>query len=232
MVWFHGGGWVIGSIDTHDSVGRRLAAGAGCIVVSVGYRLAPEHRYPAAVEDAWSATAWLAANAGAWGGDTTRLAVGGDSAGGNLAAVVALRARASGLVLAAQQLVYPVTDCDFETASYRRNSTGMGLTEAAMRWYWDHYVPDPQRRKEPDASPLRALDLAGVAPALVVVCDLDPLHDEGVAYARKLEAAGVPVRLSVYEGMIHGFIRMAAVMRRSKDLTDELAAHLRESFRH
>ena len=230
VVYLHGGGWVVGSLDTHDSVCRRLADGAGCAVVAVDYRLAPEHRYPAAVEDAWNATRWLVERGGELGLDTERLAVAGDSAGGNLAAVVALKARDAGIPLRLQVLVYPVTDADLETSSYVGNATGYGLTRSAMAWYWDHYCPDPERRLEADASPLRAPSLAGTAPALVVTCELDPLVDEGEAFARRLEAEGVPVTLVRYAGMIHGFARMYAVIDRSHELADQVTGALREAF--
>lgn len=229
VLWFHGGGWVVGSLETLDVTCRRLAQASGCALVSVDYRLAPEHRYPAAVEDAWAATRYLADHGRELGLDPDRLVVGGDSAGGNLAAVVALKARDAGLPLCLQVLVYPVVDCDLETASYRRNATGFGLTRAAMEWYWSHYCPDPERRREPDASPLRAPSLAGVPPALVVTCDLDPLLDEGEAYARRLEAEGVPVTLSRYEGMVHGFVRLFALIDRSQELIAEVAARIRDA---
>lgn len=230
VVWFHGGGWVVGSLETHDAMCRRLAAAAGCAVVAVDYRLAPEHRYPAAVEDAWSATRWITQNGSRLGLDASRLVVGGDSAGGNLAAVVALRARDQGVSLRLQVLVYPVIDCDLESASYRSNATGFGLTRNAMAWYWDHYCPDPGRRTEADASPLRAASLGGVAPALVVTCELDPLLSEGEAYAHRLEREGVRVTLTRYDSMIHGFGRMFAVMDRSHDLMRQMAGAIREAM--
>jgi acetyl esterase len=230
LAWFHGGGWVIGSLDTHDALCRRLAAAAGCMVVSVDYRMAPEHRFPAAVDDCWAVTRWLAEHGREIGADPQRLAVGGDSAGGNLAAVMALRARDAGLGLRLQLLVYPVTDSDLDTPSSLRNATGYGLTRAGMAWFWDHYVPDLAGRAHPDAAPLRAASLAGTAPAHVVVCELDPLLDEGEAYARRLEAEGVPVRLQRYPGMIHGFVRMFAVIDRSHDLMEEMAGALKEAF--
>lgn len=233
-VYMHGGGWVVGSIETHDGTCRAIANRSGCQVASVGYRLAPEHRFPAAVEDCWTVTRWAS-------GQARSVAIAGDSAGGNLAAVMALRARDAGLPLACQVLVYPVTDWRFDTASYVRNAEGFGLTLAAMRWYWDHYLPPrdagslgtPDAGAEgghPEASPLRAASLAGLAPALVVVCEYDPLRDEGVAYAERLRQAGVPVRLSEYEGMMHGFVRMAAIIDRTQDLHDEIAGYLRDAL--
>lgn len=231
LVWFHGGGWVVCNLDTHDTPCAALANRAGCLVVAVDYRLAPEHRFPAAVEDAWAAVRWAGAQAAEIGADPARLAVGGDSAGGNLAAVVARRARdAGGPGIALQVLVYPVTDADFETASYRRNAAGYGLTRDAMRWYWDHYLPDAGRRAHPDASPLRAGDLRGLAPALVITCEYDPLLDEGEAYAARLRAAGVPVRLILEPGMIHGYIRWAAVTARTRKSYDDIGAALRASW--
>ena len=222
VVYFHGGGWVIGSLDTHDGSCRALANHSGCAVASIGYRLAPEHRFPAAVDDCWAVTRWALDEAGT-------VAVAGDSAGGNLAAVMALKARNAGLPLAGQVLVYPVTDWRFDTASYSRNADGYGLTRAAMRWFWDHYL-GPSEGAHPDASPLRAESLAGLAPALVVVCEFDPLHDEGVAYAERLRQAGVPVRLTEYEGMIHGFIRLQAMIDRSADLIYEIGGFLAEAL--
>ena len=222
LVYFHGGGWVTGSLDTHDGVCRALANRGRCRVVSAGYRLAPEHPYPAAVEDSWAVTRWALERG-------VGVAVGGDSAGGGLAAVMALRAHDTGLPVAFQLLVYPVLDHDFETPSYRANADGFGLSRAGMRWYWDQYLPDGDR-SHPDASPLRAPNLKGVAPALVVVCEYDVLRDEGAAYHDRLRQAGVPVRLSSYEGMIHGFIRRPAVIDRATDLLDESGAAIREAF--
>lgn len=230
LVYCHGGGWVVGSLDTHDGVCRALAARTPCVVVAVGYRLAPEHRFPTALEDAWAATAWVAEHAPAIGGDAGRLAVGGDSAGGNLAAAVALRARDRGLALAGQLLIYPVTDADLERPSYLENATGYFLTRDAMRWYWEHYVGPDGDPFDPEASPLRAADLAGVARAFVLTVENDPLRDEGEAYARRLEESGVPVTLSRYSGVIHGFIRMPGVIARGNAALDECAAALRSAF--
>jgi acetyl esterase len=222
VVYFHGGGWVIGSLETHDGLARALANRSGCRLAAVHYRLAPEHRFPAAVDDCWTVTRWAFEQG-------PRVAVAGDSAGGNLAAVMALRARDAGLPLAYQALVYPVTDYRFDTPSYAANSDGYGLTQTGMRWYWDQYLGGADGA-HPDASPLRAASLSGVAPALVLVCGLDPLRDEGVAYAERLRAAGVPVRLSEYGDMIHGFLRMSAVIDRSRDAQDEVATALRAAL--
>src|SRR5438132_527429 len=222
LVYFHGGGWVIGSVDTHDGVCRALANRARCRVVSVGYRLAPEHPFPAAVDDCWAVTRWAFDQA-------PQVAVAGDSAGGCLAAVMALRARDAGLPLTFQVLVYPVLDHDFETSSYRANGEGFGLTRVGMRWYWDQYLAEGDR-SVPDASPLRAPNVSGVAPALVVVCGYDVLRDEGVAYFERLRQAGVPAKLSEYEGMPHGFIRQPAVIDRANDLLDEAGREIGEAF--
>lgn len=225
LVFFHGGGWVLGSIETAHRPCATLARESGCTVISVDYRLAPEHRFPAAVEDAWAATTWVSAH-GQEIGATGPLAVGGDSAGGNLAAVVAMRARDAGLPLAFQLLVYPVTDAGLDTGSYVENAEGYWLTRDGMEWFWDQYIPDGDRF-HPDASPLRADDVSGVAPALVITAEYDPLRDEGEAYARRLEEAGVPVTVSRYAGMIHGFFRTPAEIDRSRDALAEAGRALR-----
>jgi acetyl esterase len=224
VVFFHGGGWVVGSLDSHDALCRTLAARSGRTVISFDYRLAPEHPYPAAIEDAWIATRWAASHHGT-------IAVAGDSAGGHLAAVAALRARDAGLPLALQVLVYPVTDYAFDTPSYREHGVDTGLTAELMRWFWEQFLPDPARGAEPEASPLRAASLAGVAPALILVASHDPLCSEGEAYAERLHREGVPVTLSRYEGQIHGFVRMPAVIDRAWQAIDELAAALRSALR-
>jgi acetyl esterase len=231
LVYFHGGGWVLGSLNTHHGVCASLAETAGCVVCSVDYRMAPEHRFPAAVEDAWAATVWLAENADQVGGRPGALAVGGDSAGGNLAAVCALRARDTGLPLALQLLVYPVTDADLDTSTYREFADGYFLTAYSMHWFWDHYLPEGEGdRFHPDASPLRADDVSGTAPAFVLTAEFDPLRDEGEAYARRLEEAGVPVTLRRYDGMIHGFYRMPAVIGRANDALAETAEAVRAAL--
>jgi acetyl esterase len=230
LVYFHGGGWVVGSLETHDGVCRAIASRTPCIVVAVDYRLAPEHRFPTAVEDAWAATAWVAEHAASIGADPARLAVGGDSAGGTLATVVAMRARDRGLRLVHQLLVYPATDTDFDRPSYVENATGYGLTREAMRWYWSHYLGDDGDASSPEASPLRAPDLAGVAPATVLTVEYDPLRDEGDAYAERLREAGVPINHERFDGLIHGVLRMPNVIPRASELLDRSLAALRSAF--
>jgi acetyl esterase len=207
IVYVHGGGWVVGTLDTFDPFCRAFAKESGCKVVSVDYRLAPEHPFPAAADDAFAALQWVAENM-----QEGPLVVAGDSAGGNLAAVSARRARdAGGPELALQFLVYPVTDHDFETPSYAQHGSGdpvLMLSRADMEWFWDHYAPSKADRDHPDASPLKADDLSGVAPAHVVVAEHDPLRDEGLAYAEKLKAAGVPVTVRHYDDQSHGFLMM------------------------
>jgi acetyl esterase len=227
LIYFHGGGWVVGSVALSDNFCRALANRSGCAVLSVDYRLAPEHRYPAAADDARRATEWAATHATDLGIDASRLAVGGSSAGGNLAAVVALRARGRGPVLRAQLLHVPVLDHDFTTGSYRTYATGHGLTLAGMRWFWDHYLPDEKRRDESDASPLRAKDLRGLPPALLVAAECDPLRDEGRAYAARLDAAGVTVRALEYPGMVHGFMSWSSALPAARRAFDEVGAKLR-----
>jgi acetyl esterase len=207
LVFFHGGGWVVGNLETMDLFCRLITNAAGCLVASVNYRHAPEHPFPAAAEDAYAATRWIAGHAAALGGDAARLAVGGTSAGGNLAAVVAQMARDRGTPsLAFQLLMVPVTDCDFATASYRENAEGYGLTADAMRWYWQHYAAREEDRRRPYASPLRAPSLRGLPPAFVATAEYDPLRDEGQAYAARLRADGVPTVQKRYDGMVHGFL--------------------------
>ena len=208
LVFLHGGGWVVGGLESHAPVCRALASRSGAAVVAVDYRLAPEHRFPAAVDDAWTALRWTARR-------FDRIAVGGDSAGGNLSAVIARRARDADLALALQVLVYPATDHGCSWPSYRQNASGPAFHTAEMEWFWRQYLTDPARGAEPDCSPLRAADLSGLAPALVLTAEYDPLRDEGEAYAEALRAAGVAVELERYDGLIHGFLRMPAVIGRA-----------------
>jgi acetyl esterase/lipase len=227
VVYFHGGGWVVGSIESHDPVCRAIAARTPCVVVSVDYRLAPENPFPAAVEDAWAATVWAAEHAAALGADPERLVVAGDSAGGNLAAAAALRARHRGLPLALQILIYPVTDHDLDSPGYARHGDGLNLTRAKMDWYWRQYLHGGDGA-DPEASPLRASDLRGVAPALVLTAEYDPLCDEGEEYGRLLERAGVVVAQTRYEGQIHGFVRLGALCgEAAAEALEEIAAALR-----
>ncbi len=214
LVYFHGGGHVVGNLDTHDAVARNLCNGAGCVVVSVDYRLAPEDKFPAAAEDALAAVRWCAERGSGIGVDPLRMAVGGDSAGGNLAAVAALMARdAGGPAIRLQVLVYPVVDYGCDTESYRTYADGYGMLDArSMRWFRDHYLRDEADRLDWRAAPLRAADLSGLPPALVLTAERDILHDEGEAYAQRLRAAGVDVEYRDCEGMIHGFFTMAPMI--------------------
>ena len=232
LVFFHGGGWVIGDMETHDVLCRQLTAAAEISVVNVDYRLAPEHRFPAAIDDAWSATRWVATHAGELGIDARRLAVGGDSAGGNLAAAVALMARDAGApAIALQVLIYPVTDVGGESSSYTEFADGFMLTRDSMRWFIAHYVPETSARKDWRVSPLRAPSLAGVAPAVVVTAGFDPLRDEGDTYARKLREAGVRVDAVCYGGMIHGFMPMGRLIATGNRATSHVATSLRQALR-
>lgn len=231
LVWFHGGGWVIGDLDSADATARHLTIGAGCIVISVDYRLAPETKFPGPADDCYAATVWAAQHAASLGGDAERIAVGGDSAGGNLAAAVALMARdRSGPALAFQLLVYPVTAWDFTTDSYQRCADGYMLTKITMQWYWDQYLHTSADASNPYAVPLVAQNLRNLPPALVITAEFDPLCDEGEAYARSLQAAGVPTRCSRYDGMIHGFFGMPAVLDKGQQAVAEASAALRDAF--
>ncbi len=231
LVWFHGGGWVVGDLDAADGSARHLCVGAGCVVVSVDYRLAPETKFPGPAEDCYAATQWLAANAASLNVDPDRIAVGGDSAGGNLAAVVSLMSRdRGGCPLVFQLLVYPVTEPDFDNGSYTANAEGYQLSRDGMIWYWDQYLAAEADADNPYASPLRAADLSGLPPALVLTAEYDPLRDEGEAYAAKLAAAGVSVTCTRYDGLIHGFFGMPAAVDQARQAVDQSAACLREAF--
>jgi len=231
LVYFHGGGFVLCSLETHDSTCRLLANGAGCVVVSVDYRLAPEAKFPAAAEDCYAATRWAADHAVSLGARPGRLAVAGDSAGGNLAAVVAQLARdRGGPALLHQLLIYPVTDCRFDTESYVKNASGYLLTRDMMMWFWNHYLESPAQAADPLASPLRAADLAGLAPATVLTAEFDPLRDEGEAYARRLTDAGVPTRLRRFDGMIHGFFAMTEIVDCAGEAVAYASSELSRAF--
>jgi acetyl esterase len=212
LIYFHGGGWVIGSPDTIDAPCRKLANASGCVIVSVDYRKAPEHRFPTPLEDCYAATRYVAEHADEFGADARRIAVGGDSAGGNLAAGVTLLARdRHGPALAFQLLVYPVIAHAFDTSSYRSFGHGYGLTESAMRWFWDQYLARPEDGQNSLAAPLLA-DLHGLPRALVLTAEFDPLRDEGEAYAARLRAAGVACNVVRYDGQIHGFFQLGGVI--------------------
>jgi acetyl esterase len=232
LVFYHGGGWVIGSIDSHDALCRKLTNAIGCVVVSVDYRLAPEAKFPAAAEDCYAATLWVSENAAALGCDPRRLAVAGDSAGGNLSAVVPLMARDRGKPpIAYQVMMYPVTDGSLETGSMRELAEGYFLTHGAMVWFWNHYVRDHHDRNNPYAAPIKATELRGLPPALVITAEYDPLRDEGEAYAAKLKAAGVPVTCTRYDGTIHGFVSMADNLDQGKKALAQVVAALKTAFR-
>jgi acetyl esterase len=231
LVYFHGGGWVVGSVDISDHFCRALANSSGCAILSVDYCLAPEHQYPHAADDAYAATRWAALNAATLGSDPARLAVGGSSAGGNLAAVVSLMARERrGPDIALQLLHVPVIDHDFTRESYQRYATGHGLTRAGMEWFWGHYAPEASRRDEPFASPIRATDLGGLPPAIFVSAECDPLRDEGAAYAERLRRSGVPVTYLEYAGMVHSFMGWSSAVPAGARAFAEVGAALRAAL--
>ena len=225
LVYFHGGGWVIGDVDVCDNPVRRIANRTGAVVVSVDYRLAPEHTYPAAFDDCYAATVWVSEHAAELGGDPARIATCGDSAGGNLAAAVAIAARdRQGPPLAAQLLIYPVTDFNFTTGSYQENGDRYLLTKGSMQWFWAHYLGAQDLGKDPFACPARADNLVGLPPTFIATAEFDPLRDEGEAYAANLRAAGVHVTAKRYDGMLHGFAWTLGATPSSAVLIDDLAA--------
>lgn len=229
LMYFHGGGWVIGDLETHDSLCRDLAAATHSLVASVDYRLAPEHPYPAACEDCYAATLWMAKNATELNADGNRIAVAGDSAGGNLSTVVALMARDQGQPdICFQSLLYPTVDAPSNNASYRDNAEGYMLTAETMRWFWNQYAAGLD--KDPLLTPLHAESLAGLPPALVITAEYDPLRDEGEAYAQRLKEAGVQTDQVRYDGMIHGFIHMHHLIPAGKQALELCADKIRNSF--
>lgn len=235
LVFLHGGGWTIGDLDTHDHPARTLCAEAGIVVVSVDYRLAPEHPFPAALDDAWAALEWVAAHGSEIGVDPSRLAVGGDSAGGNLAAVLSLMARDNGgPALRLQLLVYPAVDMRADNEeryeSLTENAEGYILTLATMRWFGDNYLPDAAARDDWRVSPLLADDHSGLPPALVITAEFDPLRDEGAAYAEVLHDAGVPVTHSLYEGTVHTMYQLAPFIPAGAEALTESAEALRAAL--
>jgi acetyl esterase len=233
LVYFHGGGWVIGNIETHDATCRQLTAGAGCVTVSVDYRLAPEHKFPAGPEDCYAATKWVAENASSLNVDPNRIAVGGDSAGGNLAAVVALMARdRGGPKLGFQLLVYPATDCADDTPSHREFaevSPDYILSRADMEWFWGHYL-GPNDRTNPTACPALAKSFTNLPPAFVVIAEVDPLRDEGEAYAEALRRAGIKVRVKRYNGVCHGFFSMSSMIDKGRQAVADSCEELRTAI--
>jgi acetyl esterase len=232
LVFFHGSGFVLCSLDTHDGMCRNLCAGAQCIVVSVDYRLAPEHKFPAGLDDCVFATRWVADHATELNGDPPRIAIGGDSAGGNMAAAAALQLRdEGGPALRGQLLIYPVTDYHTPgTPSYQENAEGYGLTRDTMLWFWDHYLNSPSDAANPLASPLRAPDLRGLPPALMVTAEYDPLRDEGELYAARLREAGTPAITSRWDGMNHGFFFWAGRVDKAGEAMAESCRWLRQIF--
>ncbi len=231
LVWYHGGGFVIGDLDTHDSACRRLSRLGQCLVVAVEYRLAPEHRFPAAVDDAMAALRWVALHGSRIGADPARIAVGGDSAGGNLAAVCALLARDEGFPsLALQLLIYPATAPEPETASHRAFAEGHLLTRTTITWFYKQYLRSSKDTQDFRFAPLVAQDLSRLAPAFVLVAGYDPLRDEGVRYAARLIEAGNRVTLVNYEGMIHGFFIMLGALDAARQAVEQSAAALRQAF--
>ena len=231
LVFFHGGGFVIGTLDTHDNLCRSLASQTGAVVVSVAYRLAPESPFPAAPLDCYAATCWLVEHAGELGIDASRLALAGDSAGGNLAlAVSRLAAQRQGPKISYQCLFYPVTDARRDSASYQTFDEGYLLSAAMMGWFWQQYLESAGQGDDPLASPLRADGLAALPPTTLISAEFDPLRDEGEAFAQRLRQAGVPVRMQRCEGMIHGFISMAPFVERAAQVLSEAAADLRRAL--
>ncbi|MDM0073491.1 alpha/beta hydrolase [Variovorax sp. J2P1-59] len=230
LLFFHGGGFTVGSIATHDILCRVLSEKSGCAVVSVDYRLAPEHKFPTASNDAWDALAHLAANAGQWGLDGSRIAVGGDSAGGTLAAVCAILARDAGIPLALQMLIYPGTAAHQDTPSHRKFAEGPLLGEALISWFFGLYVNSAADRDDWRFAPLNADDVEGVAPAWIGLAEYDPVVDEGIAYADKLRAAGVTVDLEIYRGVIHEFVKMGRAIPEALQAHADAARALKEAL--
>jgi len=230
VVYFHGGGWTCGDLDTHDSVCRGIAVHGRCAVVAVDYRMGPEHKFPAAVEDAVEAVRWVRANAALFGIDAARLVVAGESAGGNLAAVAAIALRDSGPALAMQVLVYPVTDQAADTDSLKRFASGYSLTRELLRWYQNQYLRDDRDRDDWRASPLRAKDLSRLPPAYVVTAGFDPLLDEGKAYADRLAQSGVSVVYECFEGQIHGFLPLGGAIAAARHAHYRIGQMVRARF--
>ncbi|MCB9940527.1 MAG: alpha/beta hydrolase [Planctomycetaceae bacterium] len=231
VIYYHGGGWVLGNLDTHDSLCRHLAKQAKCVVVAVDYRLAPDAKFPAAFDDCFDATAYVSQHAEEFNVDPSRLVVAGDSAGGNLAAAVAIRAAEVGLpAIRSQVLIYPVVEPQFETESYLAHSEGFGLTRRTMMWFWEQYLGHEDHTASPYAVPSRATNHSELPPAHVITAEYDVLLTEGESYAARLQAAGVPTTIRRYDGMIHGFVHFSGVFDVGKQAVSDLAEHLREVF--
>jgi acetyl esterase len=231
LIYFHGGGWVLGDLESHDHVCRALANSASCVVISVDYRLAPENKFPAAVYDSYAATEWIANHAAELGVDRSRIAVGGDSAGGNLAAVISLIARdKGGPNVVFQLLIYPATDMRMSMPSIDENADGPLLTKAAMDWFVNHYLNHAGDRTDPLTSPLLASNLKGLPPAFIITAECDPLRDEGEAYGLRLEEAGVPVEVQRYAGMPHGFFSFGAALDSGRQAFADATSRLRSAF--
>ena len=231
LIYFHGGGWVLGDLESHDAVCRALTNLVPCVVVSVDYRLAPEAKFPAAVEDSYAATEWIAAHADELGIDRSRIAVGGDSAGGNLSAVVSQMARdRKGPQIVYQVLIYPGTDMRMTAPSIEENADGPLLTKASMIWFMSHYLRNEQDKLDPLASPLLSSNLRDLPPAFILTAECDPLRDEGEAYGRSLQQAGVPAEIIRYPGMPHGFFSFAAALQTGRQAFADTAAHLRKAL--
>ena len=231
IVYFHGGGWVIADLDVYDATPRALVNATGAMVVSSHYRQGPEHRFPAAHDDAMAAYTWVAKNAATWGGDPTRLAVAGESAGGNLAANVARMARKAGTTPPRHQLlVYPIAGHDMDTPSYRENAAAKPLNKPMMAWFFDHYLRRPADGADPRISLVKAPDLAGLAPATIVLAQIDPLRSEGAEYGERLRAAGVDVVTQRYDGVAHEFFGMGAVVAKAKDAVAAAGGRLKSSL--
>jgi acetyl esterase len=232
MVFFHGSGFVLCSLDTHDGVCRNLCGAAGCVVVSVDYRLAPEHKFPAGPEDCYAATKWAAEHAGQLNADPGRVVIAGDSAGGNMVAVTALMIRdKDGPALRGQLMIYPVTDYfNSRHRSYTENAEGYGLTAAGMQWFWAQYLNSESEADNPLVSPLRAKDLRGLPPALIITAEYDILRDEGELYGERLVEAGVPTKVVRYDGMNHGFFQMYGIVDKAKQALEESATWLKGRF--
>jgi acetyl esterase len=231
LVYLFGGGWTLGTLDTCDAICRQLCVDASCLVLSVQYRTAPEHKFPAAPEDCYAAVRWIAGEAAGLGGDPARIAVAGDSSGGNLAAAVTLLARQrGGPELTCQVLVYPNTDYRSDTPSMRENADRAFFNRQSVAWYWHHYLANEADGDNPLASPLRADDLRGLPPALMITAEYDPLRDEAEAYADRLREAGVPVTLTRYDGMIHGFFTMSGMLNAGRIAVAQAAGFLTAAF--